>query len=172
MFGGIFSRRRRHSLPSAKLRQDLLKLSVLVVIRIGIVCAILSSASAQTKEANGEPLHSWDVSMQDPAATSAAKFLSGHCGDAENQAVMNACWKLDYDSANRDLTASFHRLLTALPSEERAPWVNAESAWIRFRRLECVASSSDGVGGSLWPTEYYSCLDDMTKSRKKDLDQR
>jgi hypothetical protein len=48
------------------------------------------------------PEHSWDVLMNMPEAKDAAGKLLGHCGDAETQDVMNACFALEFDNANRE----------------------------------------------------------------------
>jgi uncharacterized protein YecT (DUF1311 family) len=116
------------------------------------------------------PEHSWDVLMNMPEAKDAAGRLLGHCGDAETQDVMNACFALEFDNANREMNSTLEATLKQLDEKDQGSVRAAQKAWLQYRDLHCQTVGAIRVGGgSLEPTEVNSCKTDLTKVRTKEI---
>ena len=114
--------------------------------------------------------HSWDVLMNMPEAKDAASRLLGHCGDAETQDVMNACFALEFDNANREMNSTLEAMLRQLDEKDQTGARAAQKAWLQYRDLHCQTIGAIRVGGgSLEPTEVNSCKTDLTKVRTKEI---
>ncbi len=50
----------------------------------------------------------------------AGSKLLGHCGDAETQDVMNACFALEFDNANREMNSTLEIMLKQLDASEQS----------------------------------------------------
>ncbi len=117
-----------------------------------------------------KPAHSWDVLMDQPEAKEAAKPLIGHCGDAQTQDVMNACFALTFENADQQMNAVYRATLKDLDNDGRQHVRAAQLAWLRYRDLHCEAVGNVRVGGgSLEPTEVLSCKADLTEARTKQI---
>ena len=108
--------------------------------------------------------------MASPAAIEAAKELKGDCGNADNQAVMNACFEAEYAKADADLHAKYEHYLKVLSGPTRTDLITAQVAWLKYRDAECKAHADLELGGSIQPTEYYSCMVELSRAREKELD--
>lgn len=116
------------------------------------------------------PEHSWDVLMNMPEAKDAASRLLGHCGDAETQDVMNACFALEFDNANREMNSTLEAVLKQLDTNEQSGVRAAQKAWMQYRDLHCQTVGAIRVGvGSLAPTEVNTCKADLTKARTREI---
>jgi uncharacterized protein YecT (DUF1311 family) len=116
------------------------------------------------------PEHSWDVLMNTPEAKDAASRLLGHCGDAETQDVMNACFAREFDNANREMNSTLEAVLKQLDANERSDVRVAQKAWMQYRDSHCQTVGAIRVGvGSLAPTEVNTCKADLTKARTKEI---
>ncbi len=108
--------------------------------------------------------------MNLPEAKDAGSKLLGHCGDAETQDVMNACFALEFDNANREMNSTLEIMLKQLDASERASVRAVQRAWMQYRDLHCQAVGAIRVGGgSLEPTELNICKADLTKARTKEI---
>lgn len=116
------------------------------------------------------PEHSWDVLMNMPEAKDAASRLLGHCGDAETQDVMNACFALEFENANREMNSTLEAMLRQLDADERPGVQAAQKAWMQYRDLHCQTVGAIRIGvGSLAPTEVNTCKAELTKARTKEI---
>ncbi len=132
-----------------------------------LLCILMSPLLGQEPS---KPTHSWDVLMNTPEAKGAASKLIGHCGDAETQDVMNACFALEFDNANRQMNSTLEATLKQLDERDQAGVRAAQKAWLQYRDLHCQAIGAIRVGGgSLEPTEVNSCKADLTRVRAKEI---
>ena len=135
------------------------------VILIGLYAGASSTAGQQS----AKPTHSWDVLMNRSEAKEAASKLIGHCGDAETQDVMNACFAMEFKNADKEINSVYQAVLSHLEREDRERVRLAQRAWLRYRDLHCEAVGSiQAGGGSLEPTEVFGCKADVTKARTKE----
>lgn len=117
-----------------------------------------------------KPLHSWDVLMNCPEARATANKLVGHCGDAQTQDVMNACFAIEFENADQEMNAVYQATLKQLDANDRECVRVAQRAWLRYRELHCQAVGSLHVGGgSLEPTEVFGCKARVTRARTKEI---
>jgi len=108
--------------------------------------------------------------MNTPEAKDAASKLVGHCGNAETQDVMNACFALEYKNANRQMISMLEATLKQLDVKDQAGVRSAQKAWVQYRDLHCQAVGAIHVGGgSLEPTEINTCKADLTRVRIKEI---
>jgi uncharacterized protein YecT (DUF1311 family) len=133
--------------------------------------AFQASAPSQTKPYSNtpQPVHSWDVFMADPQAIAAAKQLKGNCGDAADQATMNACFKAEYAKADASLHATYLRYLKILKETDKANLINVQNVWLKYRDAECKVTSSQYEGGSMQPTQFYGCMQSLTSRRQVEI---
>jgi uncharacterized protein YecT (DUF1311 family) len=120
---------------------------------------------------SNKPVHSWDVLMGQPEARKAAKRLVGHCGNAQTQDVMNACFAIEFENADQQMNQNYRATLHKLDGSEQQQVRAAQRAWLRYRDLHCGAVGTlQAGGGSLEPTEVFSCKADLTKARTKEIE--
>ena len=129
------------------------------------VC-LLACASAQESK---KPVHSWDVFMNQPEAREAARRFLGHCGDAETQDVMNACFALEFKNADERMNVTYKATLQNLDKAERLRVEEAQKAWLHYRELHCGAVGALWEGGSLQPTQFFACNASLTTARTKEI---
>jgi uncharacterized protein YecT (DUF1311 family) len=133
-----------------------------VVLGIGTPCMFGQESK--------KPVHAWDVMMDQPEAKEAAKALIGHCGDAQTQDVMNACYALMFENADQRMNAVYRATMKELDADARQHVRAAQLAWLKYRDLHCEAVGDVRVGvGSLEPTEVFSCKADLTEARTKQI---
>jgi uncharacterized protein YecT (DUF1311 family) len=114
-----------------------------------------------------KPVHAWDVMMDQPEAKAAAKALIGHCGDAQTQDVMNACYALMFENADQQMNSVYRATMKELDADGRQHVRAAQLAWLRYRDRHCEAVGDIRVGvGSLEPTEVFGCKADLAEARK------
>ena len=130
--------------------------------------AVCLLACAYAQESN-KRVHSWDVLMNQPGAREAAKKLRGHCGDAETQDVMNACFALGFKDADERMNTAYRATLRNLDKAERLRVRAAQRAWLRYRELHCGAVAALWEGGSLQPTQFFACNASLTTARTKEI---
>jgi uncharacterized protein YecT (DUF1311 family) len=119
---------------------------------------------------NSKPLHSWDVFMNTPEGREAANKLLGHCGDASAQDVMNACFAIEFKNAEQQMNSTYQATLKRLGVDDRQGVRVAQRAWLQYRERHCQAVGLlHAGGGSLEPTEVFSCKAELTKARTKEI---
>jgi uncharacterized protein YecT (DUF1311 family) len=135
-----------------------------------ILVVLYAGASSTAGQQSAKPNHSWDVLMNSSGAKEAASKLIGHCGNAETQDVMNACFAMEFKDADKEMNSVYQTVLSRLEREDRERVRVAQRAWLRYRDLHCEAVGSvQAGGGSLEPTEVYGCKADLTKARTKEV---
>jgi uncharacterized protein YecT (DUF1311 family) len=138
--------------------------------RNAILTTFLVGASSTFAQQTTKPTHAWDVFMNTPQAKEAAGKLLGHCGDAETQDVMNACFAMEFKNADMEMNSAYQLTLKRLDREDQEQVRAAQRAWLQYRDLHCKAVGSlQAGGGSLEPTEILSCRSDVTKERTKEI---
>ena len=136
------------------------------ILAIALTACAASSVLAQESK---RPIHSWDVFMKQPATRNAAKQLQGHCGDANTQDVMNACFYLEFLKSDEDMNATYAGLMKKLEPDMRPRVRDAQLAWLRYRDLHCSAVGELWEGGCIQPTQVYACKAGLTSARTKEI---
>lgn len=135
-----------------------------------VVALIVLTGIPASAEKPKNQVHSWDVLMNQPEAREQATKLLGHCGDAQTQDVMNACFMLEFKNADQEMNQTYGKLLETLEITGRQKVRTAQRAWLNYRDLHCDAVGAlQAGGGSLEPTEVFSCKADLTKARTKEF---
>jgi uncharacterized protein YecT (DUF1311 family) len=85
-----------------------------------------------------------------------------------NMREMNQCLADAYAESDARLNVVYRHLLKAL--EDPAPLQKAQSAWVRFRDLQCAFEVPPSWEGSGVPYSRNSCLIDHTERRIRDIE--
>jgi uncharacterized protein YecT (DUF1311 family) len=134
-----------------------------------ILISFCFGASSVLGQQATKPTHSWEILMNTAEAQGAANKLLGHCGDAETQDVMNACYSIEFKNSEEQLNATYQATLKRLDRDEREPVRIAQRAWLRYRELHCQAVGFLQVGsGSLEPTVVFQCKAELNRARAKE----
>jgi uncharacterized protein YecT (DUF1311 family) len=93
------------------------------------------------------------------------------CGNASDQATMNACADGGFKKSDAQLNALYKQIEKRLKSDADTTklLVAAQRAWVSFRDAECTFSSSGVAQGSVYPMIYSLCLDGQTQKRIGDF---
>jgi len=135
-----------------------------------ILISFCLGASSVLGQQPTKPPHAWEVSMNTPEARDAASKLLGHCGDADTQDVMNACYSMEFKNSEEQLNSAYQVTLKQLDHDDREPVRVAQRAWLRYREFHCQAIGFLQVGtGSLEPTVVFRCKTELNKSRAKEI---
>lgn len=92
----------------------------------------------------------------------------------QNQQTMNACAQQRYAKADESLNRIYRRNMkqqsdTAAQQALR----EAQRAWIVYRDKDCaVEAGPRETSGSIWPLQYYGCMERHTVRRTEDLRQQ
>lgn len=110
------------------------------------------------------------VSAQTPADTQSQAMQD--CD--KNQQTMNLCAQQRYDKADAALNRTYNRNLKAQPDEAAQQRLReAQRAWISYRDKDCaVEAGPRETSGSIWPLQYYGCLERHTMRRTMELQQQ
>ncbi|MEH1920922.1 lysozyme inhibitor LprI family protein [Nostoc sp.] len=92
-----------------------------------------------------------------------------NCNNAQTQAVINECAKLSYQNADKKLNQVYQQLVSTLERSRKQKLITAQQAWIKFRDNNCEFETSKYEGGSISPTIYFGCLENITKLRTQQL---
>jgi len=87
------------------------------------------------------------------------------CNKAIVQSDINLCMQHNYEDADAEL----NRVWKALPQEARDRLREDERHWITSRDIACKRAAAESEGGSIYPTEFYGCLEERTRKRIKEL---
>lgn len=126
---------------------------------IGIATAVM--ATAQT---------SADIQ---PQSQSQMQQLAAQDCD-KNQQTMNLCAQQRYEKADAALNRTYNRNLKAQPDVAAQHRLrDAQRAWISYRDKDCaVEAGPRETSGSIWPLQYYGCLERHTMRRTMELQQQ
>ena len=106
------------------------------------------------------------LAMSVRAAENASPF---HCNRNGNQQELNACALHDYRKADAALNRSYTQLMQSLPAEKQAELREQQRAWLKARDPQCEKETAESKGGSIWPLEYYGCLEEASEKRTGEL---
>lgn len=92
----------------------------------------------------------------------------------QNQQAMNLCAEQRYARADAALNRTYSRNLKAQPDDAaRQRLRDAQRAWISYRDKDCaVEAGPRETAGSIWPLQYYGCLERHTTRRTMELQQQ
>ncbi|ACB95396.1 lysozyme inhibitor LprI family protein [Beijerinckia indica] len=104
-------------------------------------------------------------------AMPALAFSKDKCADAMDQATMNECANVAFKKSDSQLNELYKKIETRLSdnTDTKKLLAQAQRAWIKFRDAECDFQRSASAGGSVMPMIISMCMDGMTQSRIKDL---
>ena len=94
---------------------------------------------------------------------------SDPCSNAVNQRELTECVAQEYMKADAKLNDVYKSLLTSLDREHQLKLKTAQRAWITFRDAECDLQASEALHGSMEKQLRYTCLQEVTTARIKDL---
>jgi uncharacterized protein YecT (DUF1311 family) len=84
-----------------------------------------------------------------------------------HQQEMIACAVRDYHAADKALNAIYKEVMSSLPPAKKEALRREQREWLKARDPTCKKVASKSEGGSVWPTEYYGCLQTATELRTK-----
>ena len=91
------------------------------------------------------------------------------CTHAQSQAEMNDCAGKEYKAADAVLNQVYRQLVAKLDDEEKSQLKEAQTAWLKYRDLNCDFVADQYKGGTIRPTIHGLCLADVTKNRTTEL---
>jgi uncharacterized protein YecT (DUF1311 family) len=91
------------------------------------------------------------------------------CSNAQTQTDMNICWGNEYKAADAKLNQAYRQLVAKLEEEEKAQLKNAQTAWLKYRDLNCEFVADQYKGGTIRPMIAAICLTDVTNNRTTEL---
>lgn len=91
------------------------------------------------------------------------------CANPQTQFEMNQCAGKAYEAADASLNQTYRRLVAMLDDEDEAQLKEAQSAWLKFRDLNCEFVADQFRGGTMRPMAYGNCLADVTTRRTTEL---
>jgi uncharacterized protein YecT (DUF1311 family) len=85
------------------------------------------------------------------------------------QIGLDGCAYLRLVAADKLLNSDIRAVWAILPSVDRPDFVAAQSAWLKYRRADCVSQADFFRGGTIQPMEYTLCLAGDDALRRQDL---
>jgi uncharacterized protein YecT (DUF1311 family) len=101
-----------------------------------------------------------------PIATASSE---GDCDRARTTADILGCYRATLKVAEQQLETLHAILKRELSSEQWEALVEADSAWLTFRRANCLSAASLYRGGTMEPIVANACVVHMTNERLRDL---
>lgn len=94
-----------------------------------------------------------------------------NCKNSQTQAEINSCASLSAKAADKQLNQFYQQLRAKIKgSQQEKLLINAQIAWIKFRDASCEFERSRFAGGTITPSIYFSCIEQVTKQRSQDLE--
>ena len=87
------------------------------------------------------------------------------CNPNGNQQEINACAVRDFRTSDAKLNNRYREVMAALPTDKRMALRQEQREWIKHRDPSCKAQAKPNEGGSIWPLEFYGCLQQITEQR-------
>lgn len=69
------------------------------------------------------------------------------------------------------MNRAYQQLLPTLEKSRKQKLIAAQLAWVKFRDTNCEFERSKYEGGSIAPSIYAGCLENLTKLRTQELQQ-
>lgn len=89
---------------------------------------------------------------------------------AQTQQEMNNQAMNDHKKADADMTRVYKQVMNGLSTPTaKNMLLEAQRAWIKYKESHCKALANEYEGGSIYPLILYSCLEELTIERKKQL---
>lgn len=96
---------------------------------------------------------------------------ASNCKSPQTQVEINRCASLFAKVADQKLNQVYQKLRSKLKgSQQEQLLIDSEQAWIKFRDTNCVFEQSRYQGGSIAPSIYSSCMEQMTNQRTEELE--
>ena len=92
-----------------------------------------------------------------------------NCNNPQTQAAINECANSSYQNADKRLNRVYQQLLPTLEKSRKQKLIVAQQAWLKFRDTNCEFERSKYEGGSIAPSIYVGCLENLTKLRTQQL---
>ena len=95
------------------------------------------------------------------------------CGKFTTQMDLNKCAMDNLKSADKALNSTYQALMAKQDnSASKQRLKAAQRAWIAFRDRECAFEvGPQETGGTIWPTEFGGCMEEITATRIRELKQ-
>jgi uncharacterized protein YecT (DUF1311 family) len=103
-----------------------------------------------------------------PAGTQTEK-RDGYCEGAITQGSLNQCAAGPARNAQQLLDSLLNELNGVLDSSERTQLQQVQLQWTNYRAAHCAWQAKFFEGGSIEPTIFASCMEDLTWKRLDDL---
>jgi uncharacterized protein YecT (DUF1311 family) len=89
---------------------------------------------------------------------------------SQTQSEMNNQAKIAHQRADQEMTKVYKTVMSSLSSQiEKNQLLEVQRAWIKYKESHCKALANQYQGGSMYPLILYSCLEEITIERKKQL---
>ena len=92
-----------------------------------------------------------------------------NCKDPVTQTDMNICASKDYEREDALLNVNYKKLVAKLDANRKAQLKDVQTAWLKFRDLQCAFDSAPSKGGSIYSMVVSTCMAQLTQQRNKDL---
>jgi uncharacterized protein YecT (DUF1311 family) len=112
----------------------------------------------------------------------AASVEEPYCKQPRWQSEMNACTYIEYEKADAAMNAAWKPLAAIMKDRDKdsekdgdagpgyfAALFKSQQAWLKFRDAHCETLGNFAYAGSMQPTVYNMCLEELTKARTKQL---
>ena len=107
------------------------------------------------------------VALAAPGVRAANDADPGDCKPDGNQNQLNACAVRDFRASDSKLNIRYRVVMESLSADRRVALRQEQREWLRQRDPRCKSQAKGSEGGSLWPLEFYGCLDRLTTDRVK-----
>lgn len=100
-----------------------------------------------------------------------AVYPTEDCNKATNQMDLNHCAESNFESADKKLNEMYRAAMDAQGDDgSKGRLREAERAWIQRRDKECADQVGPREeGGSIWPMDLATCLEQKTATRIHEL---
>ncbi len=83
---------------------------------------------------------------------------------------MNKCAVQDFQLADKQLNSTYKQKMLSLSKADKAKLRVEQRAWLKEQKPKCQKAANDEAeGGSIWPLEFYSCMQTATIARNEEL---
>ena len=73
----------------------------------------------------------------------------------------------DFRASDSKLNIRYRAVMESLSADRRVALRQEQREWLKRRDPRCKAEAKGSEGGSIWPLEFYGCLEKLTASRTK-----
>lgn len=102
-------------------------------------------------------------------AVAADDAYTVQCKYDGTQQEMNVCALRDYKKADAALNQKYKEVMSTLAPAQQKALREQQRAWLKQRHPHCKAETAESEGGSIWPAEFYGCLQSATELRTREV---